>query len=53
LDPIDSVCRKLLSSYAAPFQMPSALRVAVTSTIQAVRLAAMVMLEETDTTELA
>jgi hypothetical protein len=38
---------------AAPFQMPRAFKVAVTSTIQAVRLAAIVMLDDTETTELA
>ena len=37
----------------APFHMPRPVRVAVTSTIQAVRLAATVMFEETETTEAA
>ena len=38
---------------AAPFQMPRPLSVAVTSTIHAVKDAAIVMFEDTETTEAA
>lgn len=39
--------------YADPFQTPRPTSVLVTSRIHAVRLAAIVILDETDTTELA